>query len=350
MTTDEIVYAIQAEMLEALARLLAAGNSYGAEWQFNKLRQMGLFTEFAANAWRKNSEALLQAVKAEIRAHALSRAKTIDAVSRRGGVKLTRVLSPEADPRIVAQIALWERTAGQKIAEAAATMISGAQEQYQKAIRKAALKVELGVPGRQAMAEAVDEIAAGGLDAFVTKDGRAWTLESYTQAAVRTSSTNAATAVQWERMDEFGEDLIEISSHVGAREKCAPYQGRVFSRSGNSKRYPALSTTSYGDPGGLFGINCRHVAYPYFPEVGKTFKPVSAARNEKAYAEEQKQRALERGVRSAKLRSQVAEATGDPATIERSKQRIRDRQAALREFTKKTDRPRQYARERVGAR
>jgi len=350
VTSAEIIIKIEAEMLEKLAQLLMNDRDYGAEWQFRKLRQMGLFQELAANAWRQNREALLKAVRSEIRKHALDRAAVIDRITRAARKPISAVLAPDADPAIIAIIQRWERSALVQINEAAATMLSGAPEKYQAALRKAAVKVELGISGRQAIAEVVDEWAQGGLDSVVTKSGKVWSLESYVQVAIRTSSTNAATAVQWERMDELGEDLIEISSHLGAREKCAPYQGRVFSRSGASKKYPPLSATSYGDPGGLFGINCRHVAYPFFPDVGKTFKPISEQKNAKAYAEEQEQRHLEREVRRAKLGLQLAEKTNDPSVLEKAKARVKARQASVREFAAKTDRPRQYARERVGVR
>src|SRR5574344_1273551 len=110
---------------------------------------------------------------------------------------------------------------------------------------------------------------------------------------------NATTESQIERMDELDEDLIEVSSHAGARPLCAPYQGHVYSRTGKSTQYPSLDSTSYGEPAGLFGINCGHVMYPYFPGTKQTYKPTDdESQNVEDYKESQKQRQIERSIRS----------------------------------------------------
>ena len=37
---------------------------------------------------------------------------------------------------------------------------------------------------------------------------------------------------------EYGTDLIEVSVHGSPCEECAKYQGRIYSISGNDKRFP----------------------------------------------------------------------------------------------------------------
>jgi hypothetical protein len=69
-------------------------------------------------------------------------------------------------------------------------------------------------------------------------------------------------------MREHGLDIIRISRHNNARPLCAPYQGGLFSISnrsgfiedifGERHEYFPLNSTTYGEPAGLFGINCGH--------------------------------------------------------------------------------------------
>ena len=68
-------------------------------------------------------------------------------------------------------------------------------------------------------------------------------------------------------------------------------------------RYEPLNSTSYGEPAGLFGINCGHYPIPIIPGVtiphAQDFVQPKE-QNDKQYAESQQQRALERKIRAAK--------------------------------------------------
>ena len=72
------------------------------------------------------------------------------------------------------------------------------------------------------------------------------------------------------------------------------YQGRIFSRNGtagtttdlegNRISYISLSQTSYGEPDGLFGINCGHQQYPFIPGVSiKAYYPYPEEQNAERY-------------------------------------------------------------------
>lgn len=60
---------------------------------------------------------------------------------------------------------------------------------------------------------------------------------------------------------ELGTDLVEMSEHHPTCEKCAKYQGRVFSISGNDKRFPKLP--QYALAHGKMHQGCRHTFYPF---------------------------------------------------------------------------------------
>ncbi len=65
-----------------------------------------------------------------------------------------------------------------------------------------------------------------------------------------------------------GCDLVEVTAHAGARPEHAEWQGKVYSRSGTSKKYPSLvKVTGYGTGAGLGGWNCRHNMLPFFEDI-----------------------------------------------------------------------------------
>lgn len=56
-----------------------------------------------------------------------------------------------------------------------------------------------------------------------------------------------------------------MTAHGGARPEHAEWQGKVYSRSGKSKKYPSLvDKTGYGTGPGLGGWNCRHSMFPFY--------------------------------------------------------------------------------------
>ena len=94
-------------------------------------------------------------------------------------------------------------------------------------------------------------------------------------------------------------------------------------------------------------INCGHYPIPIVPGVtiphgADNIQPEEE--NDKAYAESQEQRRLEREIREAK---RVVEMAGDTATPE-DRQRVRDAQAEMRKFINETGRTRRYDREQIG--
>ena len=67
--------------------------------------------------------------------------------------------------------------------------------------------------------------------------------------------------------------------------------------------------------------------------------------NDEVYEEKQQQRYLERQIRNAKREVSTLESAGLDATKE--KQKVKDKQAQMREFIKNSGRTRDYSREKV---
>lgn len=207
------------------------------------------------------------------------------------------------------------------------------------------------VSGQMSLQEAtrktIRELAQKGIPAFVDKRGREWSPEAYVMMDMRSTLGNTARAAQNARCDEYNIQLIEVSSHMGARPLCAAYQGRIFSRDGSKGvttdgaggkiYYTPLSETSYGQPAGLFGINCGHVQYPFVPGINfQRYFPYPKEENDRRYMQFQQQRAMERGIRAAKRECMMLQEVGDTEGLQKASLRLRNQREKYRAYCKET--------------
>lgn len=213
--------------------------------------------------------------------------------------------------------------------------------EYIAMLSKATGKVITGIESRQsAMRQCIQEMTAKGIPAFVDKLGREWSPEAYINMNIRTTLSNTANTAQMERMSDYGINLVEVSSHSGARPKCAKYQGRIFDKSNKSQKYPHWKDTSYGQPDGLLGINCGHQIYPYIEGVSvQRYFPYNKDTNDKAYRLSQHQRELERRVRKSKRECMVLEKLGDDKGLKRASATLKNRKQALEKFSSANNLP-----------
>lgn len=233
------------------------------------------------------------------------------------------------------------------------------EQQLQSAqheIDKAAASVVEGTENRtKALRKCIRKLNDSGIIGYYDRLNRAWTAEAYVNMDIRTTVHNTYIKSIQTRQQEYGTDVFQVSSHAGARPLCYPYQGKFYSWSGRSgeitlgdgKKYPfePISVTSYGEPAGLFGINCGHVPYPMINNVSEPVKEdiPNEEENTLEYQESQEQRLLERQIRNAK---REVELLGDLAE-EKDIERVKRAQARMREFIKDTGRTRRYDREQI---
>ena len=214
----------------------------------------------------------------------------------------------------------------------------------------------------RAVRKAMDQLAREGIPGFYDKAGRAWSPDAYAGMVIRTSAHNAAIqSVRTRQMEYGGGDIFQVSSHPGARPLCYPYQGKFFSWSagpgeftdgaGHLQHYDNINATSYGEPAGLFGINCGHHPIPIIPGYSYPQDPIeeTPAENKKEYEESQKQRQYERQVREAKREVAIAEADGDTEAEKAARRKVREAQARSKAYAEETGRPRRYDREQIGS-
>lgn len=96
----------------------------------------------------------------------------------------------------------------------------------------------------------------GGGD-FIEINGRHYNLRAYAELVARTRMREAQTEATKEMCAEFDNDLVEIPEHDNPCDECKPYQGQVYSISGNHPKYPPLP-----DGGPPWHPRCEDVCNP----------------------------------------------------------------------------------------
>ena len=177
---------------------------------------------------------------------------------------------------------------------------------------------------------------------------------------MRTNTQNTINNIQEERLALAGNDYIEIIKHSGARPKCADDQGQIFSLSGNTKpivdgrgkkiKVRAWSSSSYGKPDGILGINCGHTRYAFVPNLSIHREPeFTKAENDADYLEKQQQRLYERSIRKKKREIQMLEEIkADKDYIKKKNNQLRDYRKEYTGFLNKTGRTRISSNEWIG--
>lgn len=208
-----------------------------------------------------------------------------------------------------------------------------------------------------AMRLAVDQMVKNGITGFVDHGGARWRPETYVAMDMRTTFHNTARAAFWERNEDYTNDLFLVSQHPGARPLCYPWQCKVISRydlsrevqdgNGRPVHVYGLTETTYGEPAGLFGINCGHHPMCFIPGVSKVPELLQdETANAKQYAESQQQRAMERDLRQKRLDLEVARARkDDKEEIKKRREAVREASDRLDEFCEETGRKRRRERE-----
>ena len=249
---------------------------------------------------------------------------------------------------VVSDVVQWEQRA------TTAAQTKAAQE----ILNSETGKVITGVSSRQeALKRAITRMANNGLTGFVDRGGHNWTPEAYVNMDIRTTAGNVATQAVFARNEDYGNDLVWVPVKAAARKLCYPWQGKLISTNnrtgtvedldGKKIEIIPLSRTSYGEPAGLWGINCGHTPpNPFIPGLSKIRGKVPPEKkNEEEYAESQRQRYIERQIRYAKREAATLKAAGlDTADADAKVKRY---QADMRAFIKETGRTRRPDREQI---
>lgn len=219
--------------------------------------------------------------------------------------------------------------------------------------------------GVTAIRRAVQELARQGVTEAAYPSGAHHNTDFAVRRAVCTGINQTCAKLQLARAEDMGCNLVETSSHAGARPTHAVWQGQVFCISGHHPKYKDFySETGYGDGDGLCGWNCYHSFFPFFEGLSEqSFSrdpSADAGRdNDEDYELSQKQRYYERQIREAKREcityQSAIDSASDDATAAALKEdytaaatKLKRREARLTQFIRETGRTRQPDRESTG--
>ena len=144
-------------------------------------------------------------------------------------------------------------------------------------LEQVALRQATGQGVYKQLPQFVEVLRREGVTAFVDKAGRHWSLHTYGSMVSRTTSRQAEVLASLTADPE--QDLYRITRTGTTCALCAPYEGRVYSKSGTNPDYPPLSD-AFGkqDPNGPDTLantwlnihpNCLHSLQPY-TEAGRS--------------------------------------------------------------------------------
>lgn len=253
------------------------------------------------------------------------------------------------------------------------TTANTATQQFENALDTAYMQITSGAfDYNTAIRNCIKSLAEKGIESIRYPSGHTDNLDVAVRRAALTGVGQTTGEMQIALADEMDCDLVEVTAHNGARPSHMEWQGKVYSRSGKSEKYPDfVKSTGYGTGDGLKGWNCRHDFFPFFEgsEPAYTQEELAEFENRKVtyngvemteYEASQKQRAYERRIRATKRElagyDAGINATDDEslkadlqAAFDRKSVLLKKQEAKIKDFTHQTGLYRDRAREQVPA-
>jgi len=373
MAPDDIV-ALYSKLDEAITRdivrrlVKTGGVTLSAVWQADRLQESGMLYEDIINQIAKLSDASEAQVKALFQDAGVEAIKYDSAIYEAAGLSPLPIRQSPAAAQVL-QAGL-QKTQGY-LNNLSKTTASASQTAYINAVTLAEMQVESGAfdyttAVRNAVRNAIQDGAT-----VLYPTGHVDKLDVAIRRATLTGISQTAAQISLSYADDMGCDLVETTAHAGARPSHAEWQGKIFSRSGKHKKYKDfVSATGYGSGSGLCGWNCRHSFYPFFEGLSSSAYPKSKLNEYKNktvtyngekigyYEATQMQRAQERKIRSTKrelagydegIKSTDNETLRNAmqADFSNASVKLKQQEAALKDFANQTGLDRQREREQV---
>lgn len=361
----EIYEQLHTEMLSKIAKSMKKNLSRESiEWQVNRAQEVGLLKADIIKMLDKSGQVAREEAVRIMEEAGIRGVAYDNEVYERAGLMDVAPKDYFMSPAMAQILATNLKRNADRLRNITQSTVQGSAEAFQQAMDLAYMQIASGAfTSQEAINNAVSKLADEGITVAQYASGRVIQMDSAVRMAVRTGINQTASTLQLERARELGSDLVEVTAHHGARPDHAVWQGKVYSLSGNHWRFPEFySTTGYGTPSGLCGVNCRHNFSPYFEGLSEmAYSPNERAelRNETVtftdatgnprtvsrYEGEQRLRLIERNIRKYKRKSIVLESAGVDASFEKSK--VREWQHKAKKFTDETGIKRKYFREKV---
>jgi len=343
---------LEATLLRLLAQLLAKDTKTETRtWAIERLAELqwlkGKAQRATAETFAAVEREIVAAILAAYNTGTASAVADLDAAGfdyRPGGLPATTTaLALASEPTVM-------------VRRAAAMVPEILAAAYREAVAAGAADVLSGGATRLAASQRVlDRLLADGIRGFTDSRGRRWSLDTYVEMAVRSTTGHAAVAGHVAQLQAVGLDLVVVSDSPRECPLCRPWEGKVLSLSGQVGAVIVPSVTG-GDPvtvrvagtlaeakaAGFQHPNCRHGVTAYLPGATNLVAPEHDSRG---YEAGQEQRALERKVREWKRREALALT---PEAAAKARRRVRHWQSEIRKHVAEHDLKRLRYREQAG--
>ena len=353
----EIYSQLEIDILRDMARRLARVGKIteATEWQAQVLTEAGGLKQDIARILHKYDKRIVQEIQAIFNDALIKNARADNRVFAEA---TGRTIS---DNNAQLMLATMKKT-HEDLSRLTLTSAEVTNKTFLKQANNAYMQVTSGAFDYDtAMKMAANEIAKSGVTTMITYTNNAKPVRRSLESAVRmnilTGVNQTASQQTMNNCEALDCDLVEVTAHIGARPEHEEWQGKVYSVSGKSEKYPPFSVCGYGEADGICGINCRHSFYPYFEGMEKHYSQddldemskETVDYNGKSYSRyegEQQLRHIERTIRHYKKEAATQDAIGLDNTAARRK--IGEWQAKARDFTEQTGIRRDRAREYIG--
>lgn len=340
---------IEADMLDYLVDLMLSGGGVTSK----SVTAAALLGQTHADELRRIIEGHAGEVDAELRAtvEKYMRASDADDMERLGRPGTERAWPRQMDATVRGLAAILQRDN--------LHMEQGALDAFLSASTEAITRVNSGAAtAERALHSAVRRLERDGVSVVQYRDAAGnLTVRNRVDVAVRrhvrTQIAQDGARMTARAMDEYGVQLVEVSSHPNARPSHAAWQGQVYGWRGavsiDGHSYEGLeAATGYGSVDGLLGANCRHSFGPYLPGAPRAYerdpRHASGLPGEEVYRLEQRQRAGERAIREAKRELAGARKCYDASPtnaarveVVRAQDLLARRQEAMRRLVKESN-------------
>lgn len=353
---------VEQDIMSDIARRIVKTDMFTetAQYQLEKAQQIGLLQgdvkKVLASATGKSQKEVMQIMKSA----GVESLKFDDAIYRKAGLKPTPI---EKSPVVKAMLLQGVDKTNALIGNFTKTAAITSTRAFSSALDRCYLQILSGAFDRNtAIKLAVKDLASKGIEKVAYPSGAVTSMDAAVRRAVTTGLNQSVSRLQLARAEDMGCELVETTSHAGARPTHAEWQGKVFCIKGHHKSYGDFyRETGYGEGDGLCGWNCYHSFFPYFEGLSiKAFdrdpSKQNVHENDEDYKLQQRQRTLERRIRQSKQECVVLDAAIKECDSEElykelyeefktASSKLVDRERALHNFIAETQRTRLNDRE-----
>lgn len=258
-------------MLDIVRRIKAnAGMTSTAEYQINRLRQLGLsdaYIQEQIQTYLKISDEEMDRILNDV---VKNQYEKFGAIYEDVGLA-QKPFGDHVAIQTVISAALTQtgdtfknisQSLGFAVQKNGKTEVLPVAEYYQQTLDNAILGIATGAfDYNSALKRAVKEMTRSGLRTVDYASGRSYRIESATRTALMTGFSQITRYMNEQTAAELGTDDYEVSYHIGARPTHQWWQGRVYSYQ------ELIYTCGLGTVTGLCGINCYHWYEPFIKGV-----------------------------------------------------------------------------------